>query len=84
MNANALDGVGNQNRAFLVVIAVALAYLVVGAVSFVVAAYSVAVKVAYWDNYLNRNYNDKQLSREMVISNIDQFFQNKGYNEITN
>lgn len=58
--------------------AVALAvYIVVGAVSFVVAAYSFWVKVAYAERFTENSYSDKKdLGREIVILEVSNYFEN--------
>ncbi|CAA0234592.1 hypothetical protein [Tenacibaculum maritimum] len=57
--------------------AVALAvYIVVGAVSFVVAAYSVVTKAAYWDpTSLEESLDEETIGREVVIAEIGDYFE---------
>jgi len=78
------DIIVNNNNveeiAFSPIWAVALAvYIVVGAVSFVVAAYSVVTKAAYWDPFSKQGKelyaSKKTLGREVIIAEIGSYFE---------
>ncbi|CAA0236120.1 Probable lipoprotein precursor (fragment) [Tenacibaculum maritimum] len=66
-----------EDVAFSPIWAVALAvYIVVGAVSFVVAAYSVITKAAYWDpTSLEESLDEETIGREVIIAEIGDYFE---------
>ncbi len=67
---NSVEGLGgkvHQKAAFFAAV-LAVAYIAVGAVSFVVAAYSVVTKAAYWDPTKVTT----SISKEVVIADINK------------